>query len=79
VRQRVLEGAERLRRAQPSGCVVIVSHADVIKALLATHLGMSINDLERFDIDCAALSVVDIGDGWAKVRCVNCPRLPARG
>jgi probable phosphoglycerate mutase len=79
VRQRVLEGAERLRRAQPSGCVVIVSHADVIKALLATHLGMSLNDLERFDIDCAALSVVDIGDGWAKVRCVNCPRLPARG
>ena len=79
VRQRVLEGADRLRRAQPSGCVVVVSHADVIKALLATHLGMSLNDLERFDIDCAMLSVIDLGDGWAKVKCVNSPRLPARG
>lgn len=79
VRQRVLEGADRLRRAQPTGCVVVVSHADVIKALLATHLGISLNDLERFDIDCAMLSAIDLGDGWARVKCVNCLRLPARG
>lgn len=79
VRQRVLEGADRLRREQPSGCVVVVSHADVIKALLATHLGMSLDDLERFDVDCAMLSVIDLGDGWARVRCLNSPRLPACG
>lgn len=76
VRQRVLEGAERLRRAHPSATVAVVSHADVIKALVASHLAVSLNDLERFDVDCASLSVVDLADGWAKVRCVNCPRLP---
>jgi probable phosphoglycerate mutase len=78
VRQRVLQGAERLRRAHPAEGVLVVSHADVIKALLATHLNMSLNDLERFDIDCATFSVIDMGEGWAKVRCMNCPRLPAR-
>jgi probable phosphoglycerate mutase len=78
VRQRVLQGAERLRRAHPADTVLVVSHADVIKALIATHLNMSLNDLERFDIECATLSVIDMGEGWAKVRCVNCPRPPAR-
>jgi broad specificity phosphatase PhoE len=77
VRQRMLEGVERLRRAHPSGTVAVVSHADPIKALLATHLAISLNDLERFDVDCASLSIIDFADGWAKVRCVNCPRPPA--
>jgi probable phosphoglycerate mutase len=72
VRQRVLEGAERLRHAHPAGTVVVVSHADVIKALLATHLKMSLNDLERLDVECGTMSLVDMGEGWAKVRCVNC-------
>jgi broad specificity phosphatase PhoE len=78
VRQRVLAGAERVRHAHPSGTVVVVSHADVIKALLATHLAMSLNDLERFSIDCASLSVIELRDGHTKVQCVNCPSLPAR-
>jgi probable phosphoglycerate mutase len=78
VRQRVLEGAERLRRAHPSGCVAVVSHADVIKALLATHLGMSLNELERLDIACASISAIDMGEGWARVACINCPMLLAR-
>ncbi len=77
VRQRMLEGAERLRHAHPSGTIAVVSHADPIKALLATHLSMSLNELERFDVDCASVSALDVGDGWSKVRCVNCPRPPA--
>lgn len=77
VRQRMLEGAERLRHAHPSGTIAVVSHADPIKALLATHLAMSLNDLERFDVDCASVSALDLGEGWAKVRCVNCARPPA--
>lgn len=77
VGRRVLDGAGRLRRAHPSGSVAVVSHADVIKALLAIHLAMSLDELERFDVDCASLSVLDVGDGWAKVRCVNCRQLPA--
>lgn len=77
VRQRMLEGAERLRRAHPSATIAVVSHADPIKALLATHLAMSLNDLERFDVDCASVSALDVGEGWAKVRCVNCARPPA--
>lgn len=78
VRQRVLEGADRLRRAHPADAVVVVSHADVIKALIATHLNMSLNDLERFEIGCATVSVIDMGEGWAKVKCVNCARAPER-
>jgi probable phosphoglycerate mutase len=78
VRQRVIEGAERLRAANPSSTVAVVSHADVIKALVAEHLAMSLNALERFDVDCASVSVIDLGEGWSKVRCVNAARLPER-
>lgn len=72
VQRRVIQGARRLHGAHPSATVAVVSHADVIKALVATHLSMSLDDLERFDIDCASFSLIELGEGWSKVRCVNC-------
>jgi probable phosphoglycerate mutase len=78
VRDRVVEGARRLQREHPSGTVIVVSHGDPIKALLATHLSMSLDELERFDIACASFSAIDLGEGWAKVRCVSSPCWPAQ-
>jgi probable phosphoglycerate mutase len=79
VRDRVVEGARRLQREHPSGTVVVVSHGDPIKALIATHLSISLDELERFDIACASLSVIDLGEGWSKVRCVSSRCWPAEG
>ena len=72
VQQRVVASIQRLRLAHPEETIALVSHGDVIKAALAHFLGMSLDHLERFDIEPASVSVIAVGDGWARVKCVNC-------
>ena len=71
VARRAMAGLERLRQLHPDQTVLVLSHGDVIKAALASCLGMSLDQLERFDIDPASMSVVaSAGHGW-KVRLIN--------
>ncbi|MDT7949970.1 MAG: histidine phosphatase family protein [Acetobacteraceae bacterium] len=51
--------------------IVMVSHQDVLKAVLAHFLGIALDDLERFSLDPASRSVVSLSDGWARVEAVN--------
>jgi probable phosphoglycerate mutase len=71
VHDRVLNGMERLRRTHTGQTIALVSHGDVIKAVLAHFLGMSLDHLERFHIAPASISVISIADRWAQVRLVN--------
>jgi probable phosphoglycerate mutase len=71
VQRRAAEGVERLRQLHPDGVVLVVSHADVIKAVIATHLRLSLDHLEQFDIGCGSLSALDVGQGWSQVKWVN--------
>jgi broad specificity phosphatase PhoE len=50
VRRRAMEGLEQLVRQHPDRTVLVASHADVIKAVIASVLQMSLDLLERFDI-----------------------------
>ena len=71
VAQRAMAGLERLRGLHPGRTVLVLSHGDVIKAALASCLGLSLDRLEHFDIDPASISVLAAGGrGW-KVRLVN--------
>lgn len=71
VQERALAAVERLRGQHADQSVLLVSHGDVIKSVLAFHLGISLDGLEGFDIAPASLSVIDLGDGWSKVRLLN--------
>jgi probable phosphomutase (TIGR03848 family) len=71
VQARTVAHMEALRARFADQAVVIVSHADVIKAALAYCLGLSLDGLQRFDIAPASLSTVVIGDWGAKVLSVN--------
>lgn len=71
VQRRALAGVQRLQRTHATGCVLVVSHGDVIKSVLAHFLGMSLDRLESFAIDCASLSELALGEDWAQVRRVN--------
>lgn len=71
VQQRAVQGIEQLRQRHPERTVLVVSHADVIKAIAATALGMSLDLLERFEIAPASLSVLEAGDGWVQVKLLN--------
>lgn len=71
VAQRVQAGLSRLLREHPGQQVLVVSHADVIKAAIATQLGLSLDALERFEIGCGSLSALEVGEGWSKLVLLN--------
>jgi broad specificity phosphatase PhoE len=71
VQQRARAGLERLARRHAGKIVLVMSHGDVIKALLASCLGLSLDHMERFEIAPASLSVLAaIGEGY-RVTLVN--------
>lgn len=71
VAQRAMAGMDRLARVHPDGHVLMVSHGDVLKSLVASYLGVSLDHLQRFDIAPASLSVVVTGPDWFQVKLVN--------
>jgi probable phosphoglycerate mutase len=68
---RIVGAMERLREAYRERSVVLVSHADVIKAALLYHLGLSIDAYSRFDIEPASISTVAIGAWGSRVIRLN--------
>ena len=53
--------------------VVIVTHGDVIRAVMAHFLGTHLDLFFRIEIDPASLSLLEFGDGFAAVRLLNAP------
>ncbi len=68
---RMLDFIDARRLAQPDAPILLVSHADPIKAVLVYYLGLSLNDLPRFEIAPASLSRVDIEPWGARVVVLN--------
>ena len=50
---------------------MLVSHADPIKAAISFYLGLSLDDLPRFDIAPASLSRIHIEPWGARVGALN--------
>jgi probable phosphoglycerate mutase len=71
VAQRGMEGLRRLMRAHPDQHVLVVSHGDPLKAMIATNLGLSLDNLEQFDIAPASISILAMGEGWSQLQLLN--------
>lgn len=56
---------------RPTANILIVSHGDVIKAILADALGMHLDAFQRIAVDPASVSVVHYVDGRPMVECMN--------
>lgn len=52
---------------EDSDVVVAVSHADVIKAILAHHLGTGLDSFQRIAVSPASVSVLALPDGYPSV------------
>src|SRR5688572_24023906 len=77
--ERTLEAAKRLARNHGGETIALVTHGDIIKAVLAHALGTGLDHLHRFDIDPASVStVVDEGGSW-RVIAVNEGPEPGHG
>jgi probable phosphoglycerate mutase len=51
--------------------VVIFSHGDVIRAIMAFALGVPLDLFQRIKIDSASISAFELGDDWLRVLTVN--------
>lgn len=71
VQQRIIAALDRLAPLHPEETVAIFSHCDVIKSALAHYLAIPLDELERFEIAPASVSVLVLGEGWSKVLQVN--------
>jgi broad specificity phosphatase PhoE len=78
VYRRTIRFIEKVRRKHKSGRVVIVSHADVIKTVLVHYLGMDWNDLLKFRIDNASISLLWFHKGRARVMAINSLPAPSK-
>jgi probable phosphomutase (TIGR03848 family) len=69
---RAVTTIERLAAAHRRGTVAAVTHADVIKAVVAHHLGTPLDLFQRIGVAPASVSVLDLpADGPPRVVAVN--------
>lgn len=71
VQDRVIAHLTRVRASHPEGQIVVVSHADVIRAAVLYYLGASLDLFHRIEISPAGISTLVIGDWGAKVFSLN--------
>lgn len=60
-----------LRAHHPAEHVMVVTHGDVIRAVLCCLLGMPVDFFARLEISPASLSRVELGERGARVLCFN--------
>jgi broad specificity phosphatase PhoE len=68
---RAVRGVEAIRARQPNGRVAIVTHSDIVKALVAHVLGANLDLYHRFDVDPASITTLVVGDWGAKLIRLN--------
>lgn len=71
VQARIVSHLQRMCALHPDGALVLVSHADVIKAALLHVIGASLDAHGRIEVDPAGLSTVVLGDWGGKVVALN--------
>ena len=71
VQTRAVGEVLRLAAERPAGCVALVSHGDVIKAVLAYFLGVPLDLFQRMEVSTGSVSVVRVEDYGPTVWCVN--------
>jgi broad specificity phosphatase PhoE len=71
VDRRVARHVERVCCARPDAKVVIVSHAEVIRAAVLRSLGLSLDSFARIEISPASVSTLAIGHWGAKILNLN--------
>ena len=60
-----------IARAHDEARVVAVTHADIIRGIIAHYLGLPLDRLLSFDVDPASLSRIEVGAWGGRVGSVN--------
>jgi probable phosphoglycerate mutase len=68
---RAIESMHLALSSTGTGAVVMVSHGDVIKALVAANLGMRLDDFQRIIIDPASVTLFDFSSKTPRLLLLN--------
>ena len=68
---RAVAAIEALAAEHDGGSVAAVSHCDIIRGVIAHYLGLSLDNLLRFDVDPASVSRLAVGNWGARVMTIN--------
>ncbi len=68
---RAVAELEAIRDAHPEDTVVVVSHADVIKAVVAHYVGLHLDLFQRLVIAPASITVLQIDKMGSRLVCLN--------
>jgi probable phosphoglycerate mutase len=71
VQSRAVAELGRIAGAHPSGTVAVVTHADVLRLLIAHHAGMHPDHLQRLVVDPGSVTVVTVSEGSTRLLKVN--------
>jgi len=71
VQGRAVDATLDIAARHARGTVLVVSHADVIRLLVAHLAGMHPDHLQRLSIDTASITAVSISDGFPRLLTVN--------
>jgi broad specificity phosphatase PhoE len=71
VQARLVGKLHELHEQIPNGCVAVVSHGDVIKALVAHYAGIPLDLFHRIEISPASVSVLTLNDDGPRIMLVN--------
>jgi probable phosphoglycerate mutase len=71
VQTRAVNEIERLVRAHPREMVAVVSHADLIKMVLAHYLGMHLDAFQRIVVSPASISTLQLGHSRPFIAVMN--------
>jgi len=68
---RAVRHIERTARQQPGATILCVTHCDIIRGIVAHYLGLSLDNLLRFEVDPGSISTVSVGESGARVTRLN--------
>lgn len=68
---RAVHHIEHTARQQPGATILCVTHCDIIRGIVAHYLGISLDNLLRFDVDPGSISTVIVGPAGARVTRLN--------
>ncbi|MEX0875536.1 MAG: MSMEG_4193 family putative phosphomutase [Actinomycetota bacterium] len=67
LQQRGVESVEAIRSRHKKGIVAIVSHADMIKAIVAHYLGLHLDLFQRINVDTASVTAIAFFGAFPRV------------
>jgi broad specificity phosphatase PhoE len=69
--KRVMRHIRDCPRRYPDGIVAMVTHCDIIRAVVAAVLGLSLDHILQFDVEPASVSRIVVGDWGARLLSLN--------